>query len=71
MSLLQPPLLPVEAIILHILLHHLIFGVKQHVTGRARSGVLHVVHCKRLREEVNVVEWWGVGLSAADALLRL
>lgn len=60
-SLLQPPLLLVEAIILHILLHHLVFGVKEHVTGRARSGVLHVVHCKRSGEEVNAAGKPGVG----------
>lgn len=54
-ALLQPPLLPVEAIILHVLLHHLIFRVKQHVTGRARSSVLHVVHWNTLRNSISAV----------------
>lgn len=48
-ALLQPPLLPVEAIILHILQHHLVFRVKQQVTGRTWSSVLHVVHWREDR----------------------
>lgn len=54
--LLQPPLLPVEAIILHILPHHLIFRVKQHVAGRARRSVLRIVHCKRGQKDVKAAE---------------
>ena len=45
MALLQPPLLPVEAVVCHVLLHDLVAGVEQHVTGRARSRLLDVVHC--------------------------
>lgn len=46
-AVLESPLLPVEAIVLHVLSHHLVVGVEQHVTGCARSGVLHVVHWRR------------------------
>lgn len=68
-SLLQPPLLPVEAVILHVLLHHLIFRVKQHVTGRARSSVLRIVHWKRIQKDVSAVEKpLPGGPSAAGAL---
>lgn len=43
-DILEAPLLPVETIVRYILLHHLVFGVKQHVTGCTRSSVLHIVH---------------------------
>lgn len=48
-ALLQAPLLPVEAVVLHVLLHHLVFGVEQQVAGGAGRGVLHVVHCSHKR----------------------
>lgn len=49
--LLESPLLPVEDVIRHVLLHHLVVGVKQHVAGRAGSRPLCVVHCKRSQDD--------------------
>lgn len=43
-ALREAPLLPVEAIVRYILQHHLVFGVKEHITGCARSSALYVVH---------------------------
>lgn len=45
-TFLEAPLLPVKAIVRYVLLHHLVFGVKQHVTGCTRCSVLYVIHCK-------------------------
>lgn len=43
----EAPLLPVEPIIRHILLHHLVFGVEQHVTCCTRSSVLYIIYWKQ------------------------
>lgn len=45
-TFLEAPLRPVKTIVRYILLHHLVFGVKQHVTGCTRRSVLYIIHCE-------------------------
>lgn len=42
----EAPLLAVEAVVRHVLLHHLIAGVKEHVAGGARSRVFDIIYYK-------------------------
>lgn len=68
-AFLEAPLLPVEAIVRDVLLHHLVLGVEQHVTGRTRCRVLHVVHCEKRREEPQVKQKQREASLMQDALV--
>ena len=67
--ILEAPLLLVEMIILHILQHHLVVGVKQNVTGCTRGSVLRIIHCGGTQNDHIIVSHWQHALKSLDRSL--